>query len=174
MAKGNNQKLKALHLLDILREQSDEEHPLTLNQLMSALEHRGVEIRDRKSLYSDIEALRLYGADIVGQHRGREYVYYLGEREFELPELKLLADAVQSSRFITQSKTMKLLGKLQRLTSASTAAKPPVSRSITMWMPSTAPSRRASRSLSSTVSGALPGVARRWKNFPAVAESAIG
>jgi predicted DNA-binding transcriptional regulator YafY len=118
MAKGNNQKLKALHLLDILREQSDEEHPLTLNQLMSALEHRGVEIRDRKSLYSDIEALRLYGADIVGQHRGREYVYYLGEREFELPELKLLADAVQSSRFITQSKTMKLLGKLQRLTSA--------------------------------------------------------
>ena len=118
MAKGNNQKLKALHLLDILREQSDEDHPLTLNQLMMALEHRGVEIRDRKSLYSDIEALRLYGADIVGEHRGREYVYYLSEREFELPELKLLADAVQSSRFITQSKTMKLLGKLQRLTSA--------------------------------------------------------
>ncbi len=118
MAKGNNQKLKALHLLDILREQSDEDHPLTLSQLMTALENRGVEIRDRKSLYSDIEALRLYGADIVGEHRGREYVYYLGQREFELPELKLLADAVQSSRFITQSKTLKLLSKLQRLTSA--------------------------------------------------------
>ncbi len=117
MAKGNNQKLKALHLLDILRQQSDEEHPLTLGQIMTALENRGVEIRDRKSLYSDIEALRLYGADIVGQHRGREYVYYLGEREFELPELKLLADAVQSSRFITQSKTRKLLSKLQSLTS---------------------------------------------------------
>ena len=117
MAKGNNQKLKALHLLDILREQSDEAHPLTLNQLMTALEYRGVEIRDRKSLYSDMEELRRYGADIVGEHRGREYVYYLAEREFELPELKLLADAVQSSRFITQSKTMRLLGKLQRLTS---------------------------------------------------------
>lgn len=117
MAKGNNQKLKALHLLDILREQSDEAHPLTLGQIMTALENRGVEIRDRKSLYSDIEALRLYGADIVGEHRGREFVYYLGTREFELPELKLLADAVQSSRFITQSKTRKLLDKLQKLTS---------------------------------------------------------
>ena len=117
MAKGNNQKLKALHLLDILRQQSDEHHPMTLGQIMSALEACGVEIRDRKSLYSDIEALRLYGADIVGEHRGREYVYYLAQREFELPELKLLADAVQSSRFITQSKTRKLLEKLQRLTS---------------------------------------------------------
>lgn len=117
MAKGSNQKLKALHLLDILREQSDEEHPLTLEQIMTALRQRGVEIRDRKSLYDDMEALRLYGADIVGQHRGREYVYYLAEREFELPELQLLADAVQASRFITQSKTLKLLQKLQRLTS---------------------------------------------------------
>ena len=117
MAKGNNQKLKALHLLDILRQQSDDAHPMTLGQIMSALEARGVEIRDRKSLYSDIEALRVYGADIVGEHRGREYVYYLAEREFELPELKLLADAVQSSRFITQNKTRKLLEKLQRLTS---------------------------------------------------------
>lgn len=113
MAKGNHQKLKALHLLDILREHSDEEHPLTLSRIMEILQQRGVEIRDRKSLYDDMEALRTYGADIVGERRGREYVYYLGEREFELPELKLLADAVQSSRFITQSKTLKLLHKLQ-------------------------------------------------------------
>lgn len=117
MAKGNNQKLKALHLLDILREQSDEEHPLTLNRIMEMLQQRGVEIRDRKSLYDDMEALRTYGADIVSGRRGREYVYYLGEREFELPELKLLADAVQSSRFITQSKTLKLLHKLQSFAS---------------------------------------------------------
>lgn len=117
MAKGSNQKLKVLHLLDILREQSDEQHPLTLSQIMQALEHRGVEIRDRKSLYSDMDALRDYGVDILGQHRGREYVYYLGEREFELPELKLLADAVQSSRFITQHKTRRMLAKLQQLTS---------------------------------------------------------
>lgn len=117
MAKGNNQKLKALHLLDILREHSDETHPLPLSRIIEMLQQRGVEIRDRKSLYDDMDALRAYGADIIGQRRGREYVYYLGEREFELPELKLLADAVQSSRFITQSKTLKLLRKLQSLTS---------------------------------------------------------
>lgn len=117
MAKGNHQKLKALYLLDILREQSDEAHPLTLSRMMELLQQQGVEIRDRKSLYDDMEALRAYGADIVGERRGREYVYYLGARTFELPELKLLADAVQSSRFMTQSKTRKLLGKLQSLTS---------------------------------------------------------
>ena len=117
MAKGNNQKLKALHLLDILREQSDENHPLPLSRIMELLRQRGVEIRDRKSLYDDMEALRTYGADIIGQRRGREYVYYLGDREFELPELKLLADAVQSSHSITQSKTLKLLQKLQSFAS---------------------------------------------------------
>lgn len=121
MAKGSNQKLKALHLLDLLRESTDEEHPATMEQLMEGLQRRGVEVCDRKSLYSDLEELRLYGADIVGERRGKSYGYYLASREFELPELKLLTDAVQSARFITPDKTRRLVGKIESLTSVHQA-----------------------------------------------------
>lgn len=115
MAKGQNQKRKLLYLLDILERETDEEHPLTLEQLRQLLAARGVEA-ERKSLYDDLEQLRLYGADII-THRDRQVRYYLGQRTFDLPELRLLVDAVQSSKFITHRKSLELIHKLEGQTS---------------------------------------------------------
>lgn len=115
MAKQSNQKLKILHLARILLEQTDEEHSLTLQELIHQLNLCGVEC-ERKSLYDDIETLRNFGIE-VETRRGRSYSYYVSERPFQLPELKLLADAVASSRFITHKKSEELVGKLASLTS---------------------------------------------------------
>lgn len=111
MAKGANQKRKLLYLLEIFRRETDEEHPMTLKRLEERLADYGVSA-ERKSLYDDLEQLRLFGADIVTL-RGRQVQYYLGEREFDLAELRLLVDAVQSSRFITQKKSLALIQKLE-------------------------------------------------------------
>jgi len=121
MAKTTGQKLKILYLLKILRDQTDESHPLTVNELISRLAVYGV-TAERKTIYDDIEALRQYGVDIV-MTKGKAYGYYIGAREFELPELKLLADAVQSSKFITEKKSRELIKKLQGLVSAHEALK---------------------------------------------------
>ena len=115
MAKLSNQKLKVLQLARILAEQTDEEHSLNVQELIHQLNLCGIEC-ERKSLYDDIEALRSFGM-AVETRRGRGYSYYLADRDFELPELKLLADAVASSRFITHKKSEELIGKLAGLTS---------------------------------------------------------
>ncbi len=117
MPKGQNQKSKLLHLARILDRQTDQEHPLSLQELMTGLQANGVDVRDRKSLYDDLETLRVFGMDIEMVRRGREVGYYVASRPFELPELKLLVDAVQSSRFITKRKTVQLISKLESLTS---------------------------------------------------------
>lgn len=117
MAKGSNQKGKLLYLARILNEQTDEAHPMTVAQMIALLQEQGVDVRDRKSIYDDLETLRVFGMDIESSRNGRSCGYYVAGREFELPELKLLVDAVQSSRFITQNKTQKLIGKLEGLTS---------------------------------------------------------
>ena len=117
MAKAGNQKLKVLHLWDILQRETDEQHPMSMEALMAALSARGVEVRDRKSLYDDIEALRVFGLDIVMERQGRGAGYYVAGRPFELAELKLLVDAVQSSRFITHKKTGELIAKVSNLAS---------------------------------------------------------
>jgi len=121
MAKQSNQKLKILHLARILMEQTDEEHSLTLQELIHRLNLCGVEC-ERKSLYDDIETLRNFGIE-VETRRGRSYSYYVSERPFQLPELKLLADAVASSRFITHKKSEELVGKLAALTSKPQASR---------------------------------------------------
>lgn len=113
MAKSANQKLKLLYLLRFLMQYSDEEHPLTTAQLIAELAENGISA-ERKSIYADIEALRTFGIDII-QTKGRNGGYYIGERDFELPELKLLVDSVQSSKFITQEKTYKLIRKIENL-----------------------------------------------------------
>ena len=109
MAKSSNQKLKLLHLLQIFTQQTDEAHPLTLQQLQELLAARGVSA-ERKSLYDDMDALRSFGFDIL-VNRGRTTGYYMGSRDFQLPELKLLVDSVQSSKFITEKKTLELIKK---------------------------------------------------------------
>ena len=115
MAKSANQKLKLLYLLQYLTRQSDEKHPVTVAQMIEELEKHGV-TAERKSIYDDLEALRLFGLDIV-QQRGKITTYYVGTRDFELPELKLLVDSIQSSKFITQRKTLSLIKKVENLAS---------------------------------------------------------
>ena len=116
MPKGSNQKLKLLYLMKILLERTDEAHAITLSEVLEALEGYGV-TAERKSIYDDLEALRLYGLDVVRQGR----YYFVANREFQLPELKLLVDAVQSCKFITQKKSAQLIKKLEGLASTHEA-----------------------------------------------------
>ena len=119
-AAGENQKLKLLYLYDILKERTDEDHAITMGEIIKALEACGVNA-ERKSVYTDIQALNQYGADIVGEKDGRGYNYRLLSRDFELAELKLLVDAVQSSRFVTRRKSGELIRKLEGLASSHEA-----------------------------------------------------
>ena len=117
MAKGHNQKLKLLYLAKIFAQETDEDHALSMAQILSALEEYGVHA-DRKTIYADLEELRTFGMEIIDEPDGRGWHYYLGAREFELPELKLLVDSVQSARFITDRKSKELIGKLEKDTNA--------------------------------------------------------
>ena len=111
-----NQKAKLLALREILLRESDEEHPLSAGRMVELLARQGIEA-ERKSVYADIEALREAGMDIVRSGEGRGSGYFVASRRFELAELKLLVDSVQSSKFITARKTRALIGKLEGLTS---------------------------------------------------------
>jgi len=119
MPRSSNQKLKALYLSRILLERTDENNVMTAQDLLSALTAYDVPA-DRKSIYSDIDALRDFGYDIV-LRRGVGGGYFIASRDFELPELKLLVDAVQSSRIITDKKSNALVKKLSKLTSEKQA-----------------------------------------------------
>jgi len=120
MGKSENQKQKLLIVLQLLWEKSDEDHWLTCNDILAELERQGI-AAERKSIYSDIAALQDYGIDIECR-RGAGGGYFIANRDFELPELKLLVDAVQFCRFITPSKSEKLIKKLQGLSSQYQAA----------------------------------------------------
>ena len=109
-----NQKKKILCLMQILLECTDDKHPMTAADLCNALKNYGVSA-ERKSIYADIDTLKDY-IDIV-QLKGTNSGYYVGKRKFELPELKLLVDAVQSSKFITTKKSEELIKKLEGLSS---------------------------------------------------------
>lgn len=115
MAKSPNQKLKLLYLMRILLTKTDENHPMTVAEMIAALAEYDVSA-ERKSIYDDLEALRLFGLDVV-QTKTKTTGYYIGSRDFELPELKLLVDSVQSSKFITAKKTLSLIKKIESLAS---------------------------------------------------------
>jgi predicted DNA-binding transcriptional regulator YafY len=117
MTRSSNQKMKPLYLEKILYEQTDDDHPLTALEIAEALAAYDVPAsRSRKSIYDDIDALRQYGMDI--EHRGgKDGGYFVATREFELAELKLLVDAVQSSRLVTGRKCTELIKKLSQLAS---------------------------------------------------------
>ena len=119
MPKGTNQKRKLMVLARFLLKHSDEEHPLTLGQLQEELERWNAPA-ERKSIYDDMEQLRQLGLD-VQTRRGVGGGWFIGQRDFELAELKLLVDAVQSSRFLTQKKSSALIGKLESLASVHQA-----------------------------------------------------
>ena len=116
MAKYPRQKLKLFYLRDFLLRNSDEEHLVTIKDMIAHLASHDISA-ERKSLYSDLSLLQDYGMDIVRTPKG----YYVGSRAFELPELKLLVDSVQSSKFITHKKTGTLIHKLESLASVHEA-----------------------------------------------------
>ena len=114
MPRYSNQKAKLLYLQKILLEETDEEHPMTVAQMIKALEGYGIHA-ERKSIYSDIETLINFGLDIETV-RDRSVGYYVADRFLQLPELKLLVDSVQASKFITKRKSEELIGKLTAMT----------------------------------------------------------
>ena len=120
--KGENQKLKLLYLNKIFFEETDDDHKLTMPEIIEKLADYGVNA-DRKTLYQDFEELRRFGIDVISEKSGRNHYYYLGNRDFQLPELKLLVDSVQSSKFITDKKSNALIKKLESLASKHEGSK---------------------------------------------------
>ena len=116
MASSSAQKLKVLHLMDILRKETDPEHGLTMPQLIERLAAKGIDA-ERKGLYRDIETLREFGMDIR-QLKRQPVQYALAERDFELSQLTLLVDAVQSSRFLSDGASKALVKSVRQLASA--------------------------------------------------------
>ncbi len=111
MPKSDNQKLKIFYILDYLQKNSHENHPVRASDLIAMLDREHNISCDRKTVYSDVAALQEYGVDIVSLP-GKNGGYYIASRNFELPELKLLIDAVQSSRYLTEKKSRELIEKL--------------------------------------------------------------
>ena len=113
MANAPNQKLKQLYLMKILMEQTDEEHPMSVKDLIEQLQLYDISA-ERKTLYADIERLTEFGINVVSQ-KTNTVKYFVGDRPFELAELKLMVDAIQSSRFITPRKSAGLIKKIAAL-----------------------------------------------------------
>ncbi len=114
------EKMKILYLMKILLEDTDKEHILNASELCDRMQSRYSMACNRKTVYSDVERLRTFGIK-VEQIKGDRQGYYVSERAFSLPELKLLVDAVQVSKFITKTKSRELIAKLETLTSKENA-----------------------------------------------------
>ncbi|MDD3368323.1 MAG: WYL domain-containing transcriptional regulator [Lachnospiraceae bacterium] len=120
MPKSEKQKLKLLYILQYLSAYSDKNHPLSTMRILDLLAEEGIQA-ERKSIYRDIASLQEYGYDIQSRKSKTDSGYYLASREFELPELKLLVDAVQASKFITLRKSRELIEKLEHFASEGDA-----------------------------------------------------
>ncbi len=117
MARSENQKLKLLYEIKILEEFTDDQHPMSTQELIKKLAEQNI-LAERKSIYDDMEQLENFGYDINFIKSRGNGGYYMGAREFELPELNLLADAVQASRYITAGKSRELIGKIEKMCSS--------------------------------------------------------
>lgn len=121
MAKNENQKLKLYYLYKLMLEKTDDEHGLTMPEIIDALDAKGV-AAERKSIYRDFETLNDYtDIEIIKEQCGKQYYYHVGAKRFELAELKLLVDSVQSSKFITERKSSDLIKKITGLGSVHEA-----------------------------------------------------
>jgi len=116
MPKGTNQKLKLIYLIKIMLERTDDNHGITMPEILKALEVYDVSA-ERKSIYDDFEAIRELGIDIIKETQGKNHLYHVASRQFEIAELKLLVDAIQSSKFITEKKSHELIKKLESFAS---------------------------------------------------------
>lgn len=115
MPKSFNQKMKILLIMQQLLEKTDENHSLSMKEILGMLEANGI-TAERKSIYDDIECLRQFGLDIELRKEAPKG-YYIASKKFELTELKLLVDSVQSSKFLTEKKSRELIKKLESLAS---------------------------------------------------------
>lgn len=122
MPKGTNNKFKLYRLAQIMMEKTDEDHYITMPEIMAALAEYEI-TADRKTIYADLKDLEQLGIEVEGEPVGNRYHYHVISRSFELPELKLLVDAIQSSKFITESKSKNLIKKLEQFVSKYEAAK---------------------------------------------------
>lgn len=113
--------IKILEVMRLLETQTDDEHALSVNDIIKALDEKGLS-SERKSIYTYMDHLETFGLDIITTKESANY-YHIGNRLFQLPELKLLVDAVQFSKFITKEKSKELIEKLQSLTSVHEAQK---------------------------------------------------
>ena len=120
MPKSEKQKQKLLYIIQLLMEKTDDAHTVTTQEIIDYLAAQGI-LAERKSIYDDINTLIDFGMDIV-KVKQRPAGYQLVSRQFELAELKLLVDAVQSSKFITGKKSRELIGKLETLCSKREAS----------------------------------------------------
>ena len=116
MSKRARQKLKLIYILEILKRYSDEENPLTANKIAEKLMDYGIEA-ERKSIYDDIACLEEYGCDIIKSASPKGW--FIGDREFEIPEIYLLCDAVRSAKFISAKKSAELIEKLNAMLSVN-------------------------------------------------------
>ena len=116
MPKGTNQKFKLYRLAQIMLEMTDDEHYITMPEIIEALGKYEI-TADRKSIYNDLRDLEVLGIEVEGESVGKSYHYHVVNRPFELAELKLLVDAIQSSKFITERKTNTLIKKLEKMIS---------------------------------------------------------
>ena len=120
MPKSANQKLRILYLARMLTRETDEQHGLTMTEILDRLENDAGIMADRRAIYDDIKLLREFGYDVISE-KSRTTRYFIGSREFEYPELTLLVDSVQSSKFLTEKKSNELIGKLESLASVHEA-----------------------------------------------------
>ncbi len=117
MSRGTNQKFKFTYLMKIMQAKTDDEHSLTMSQIMDELEKYDV-TAERKSIYADFaDMTEKFGVEVIKEQIGRETYYHVGARKFELAEVKLLIDAIQSSKFITQTKSRELITKIKSFVS---------------------------------------------------------
>ncbi|SES65352.1 Predicted DNA-binding transcriptional regulator YafY, contains an HTH and WYL domains [Pseudobutyrivibrio sp. C4] len=123
MSKGLNQKLKLSMLCKIMQEETDDEHSLTLQQIIKKLEAYDI-TAERKSLYDDFKCMdENLDVEVIKEQIGRETFYHVGSRQFQLAEVKLLIDAIQSSKFISQNKSKELIKKMKGFVSKYQADK---------------------------------------------------
>ena len=115
------QRLKLHYIERYLHENTDEDHPVLISDIIHYLKGKGIP-SERKAIYLDLEALSELGLDVQSRRQGRSTVYFIGNRDFQLPELKLLVDSVLSSKFITEKKSMELIKKLEGLASKHQAS----------------------------------------------------
>lgn len=121
MAKSNCQKIKLLKIMEILRQETDEDHPMKTCAICERLVSLGISC-DRRTLHLDMKVLNDQGFEIMSELIDHEKAYYIADRSFSVPEIKILMDAVQAASFITDKKTKELVDKIAELGGSKRAA----------------------------------------------------